>query len=468
MCKKGLSVLVLLSLWMCLTGFASLGEEGKDTWNSMMEQLSAEEIDQLLAEENEWYGKVMANVEDSVTIRAEASSDSAAVGKMFKGDAGEILEQQEGWTRIQSGDVDGWVSDEYLAFGKDAEERAEEDVKKIATVTADGLKVRDEANTDSPVIDLIGHGEQIEVGEEEDGWLQIIYSDGEMDYISAEYVEVSYEYGQAKTMEEIAAEEAVKKAEEENRKAFLQPANGSKIPVSASETEKEKDSNTVPDSSKPVSDTRPVTAPKQLDFFGEKLLDLASRLKHKLIGQLFDTYWRIEYNDHLYIIDQHAAHEKVLYEKTVKSLKDRDYSSQMVEPPIILTLNPNEELLLNKYMEYFTRIGFEIEPFGGREFAVRAVPANLFSVAKKELLLEMIDGLSDEIAARNPDSIYEKIASMSCKAAVKGGNHLSAMEANELIDQLLKLDNPYACPHGRPTIISMSRYELEKKFKRIV
>ena len=152
----------------------------------------------------------------------------------------------------------------------------------------------------------------------------------------------------------------------------------------------------------------------------------------------------------------------------VKSLKDRDYSSQMVEPPIILTLNPNEELLLNKYMEYFTRIGFEIEPFGGREFAVRAVPANLFSIAKKELLLEMIDGLSDEIAAHNPDSIYEKIASMSCKAAVKGGNHLSAMEANELIDQLLKLDNPYACPHGRPTIISMSRYELEKKFKRIV
>lgn len=229
MCKKGLSVLVLLSLWMCLTGFASLGEEGKDTWNSMMEQLSAEEIDQLLAEENEWYGKVMANVEDSVTIRAEASSDSAAVGKMFKGDAGEILEQQEGWTRIQSGDVDGWVSDEYLAFGKDAEERAEEDVKKIATVTADGLKVRDEANTDSPVIDLIGHGEQIEVGEEEDGWLQVIYSDGEIDYVSADYVEVSYNYGEAKTMEQIEAEEAARRAEEEKAKrtknlALLQQA----------------------------------------------------------------------------------------------------------------------------------------------------------------------------------------------------------------------------------------------------
>ncbi len=119
------------------------------------------------------------------------------------------------------------------------------------------------------------------------------------------------------------------------------------------------------------------TAPKQLDLFGEKLLDPSSRLKHKLIGQLFDTYWLIEYNDHLYIIDQHAAHEKVLYEKTVKSLKDRDYNSQMVEPPIILNLNPKEELLLNKYMEYFTQSVFEIEPFGGREFANRAVPANL-------------------------------------------------------------------------------------------
>ncbi len=286
-----------------------------------------------------------------------------------------------------------------------------------------------------------------------------------------------------------------KKAEEENRKAFEKWNSGSINENGEKKTHENvgadrgvQDSvvkhaeQTVPQDqpsqntagivdnsvSATVSDASAAAAPKQLDLFGEKLLDPASRLKHKLIGQLFDTYWLIEYNDHLYIIDQHAAHEKVLYEKTVKSLKDRDYSSQMVEPPIILTLNPNEELLLNRYMEYFTRIGFEIEPFGGREFAVRAVPANLFSIAKKDLLLEMIDGLSDEMAAHNPDSIYEKIASMSCKAAVKGGNRLSAMEANELIDQLLKLDNPYACPHGRPTIISMSRYELEKKFKRIV
>ena len=208
--------------------------------------------------------------------------------------------------------------------------------------------------------------------------------------------------------------------------------------------------------------------PEQLDLFDGKLLDPKARLKHKLIGQLFDTYWMVEYNEQLFIIDQHAAHEKVLYEKTIKTLKTRQYDTQMVEPPIILTLNMNEELLLNRYMEYFTGMGFEIEPFGGREYAVRGVPANLFSIAKKDLLIEMLDGLSDDIAVHNPDIIYEKVASMSCKAAVKGHHSMSVSEANELIDQLLGLDNPYACPHGRPTIISMSKYELEKKFKRIV
>ncbi len=213
----------------------------------------------------------------------------------------------------------------------------------------------------------------------------------------------------------------------------------------------------------------PVSEPvQQLELFDGKLLDPESRLKHRLIGQLFDTYWMVEYNDQLYIIDQHAAHEKVLYEKTVRSLKDRQYDSQLVNPPVILTLNQGEALLLEQYLEYFKGIGFEIESFGGREYAVRAVPANLFSIAKKELLLEMIDGLSEDMSIHNPDIIYEKIASMSCKAAVKGRHAMSAAEADRLIDQLLELENPYACPHGRPTIISMSRYELEKKFKRIV
>lgn len=209
-------------------------------------------------------------------------------------------------------------------------------------------------------------------------------------------------------------------------------------------------------------------SPEQLDLFDTKFLDPKSRLRHKLIGQLFDTYWLVEYDGMLVIIDQHAAHEKILYENTMKSLKTRQYDTQMVNPPIILTLSMNEELLLNKYMDYFTNLGFEIENFGGREYAVRGVPANLFSIAKRELLIEMIDGLSDEAAVRNPDIIYEKVASMSCKAAVKGHMSMSVMEANELIDQLLHLDNPYNCPHGRPVIISMTKYELEKKFKRIV
>lgn len=208
--------------------------------------------------------------------------------------------------------------------------------------------------------------------------------------------------------------------------------------------------------------------PEQLDFFQEKLLEPKSRLHHKLIGQLFDTYWLVEFHEQLYIIDQHAAHEKVLFEKTVNSLKSREYTSQMVNPPIILTFSRQEELLFKKHQDYFAGMGFEIEHFGGKEYAVRAVPGNLFSIAKKELLMEMIDGLSEDTSSHNPDLIFEKIASMSCKAAVKGNNRLSPQEANELIDQLLDLENPYACPHGRPTIISMSKYELEKKFKRII
>lgn len=208
--------------------------------------------------------------------------------------------------------------------------------------------------------------------------------------------------------------------------------------------------------------------PRQMDLFEDRLLTRAARAEHRLIGQLFDTYWLVEYRDKLYIIDQHAAHEKVLYEKTMATLKNREYTSQLVNPPVILTLNDSEQLLLERYMDHFTNIGFEIEPFGGKEYAVRAVPANLFSIAKKELLMEMLDNLSEDVERSGADIINDRIASLSCKAAVKGNHHLSASEAETLIDQLLELENPYACPHGRPTIISMSRYELEKKFKRIV
>ena len=206
----------------------------------------------------------------------------------------------------------------------------------------------------------------------------------------------------------------------------------------------------------------------QMDFFEEKLLEPQSRSRHKLIGQLFATYWLVEFKDQLYIIDQHAAHEKVLYEKTMNSLKTREYTCQQIHPPIILTLGSREAVMLEKNMQIFTDIGFEIEPFGGKEYAVRGVPDNLFSIAKKDLLMEMLDSLSEDAQARNADMIYEKVASMSCKAAVKGNSHLSTAEADALISELLTLENPYNCPHGRPTIITMTKYEMEKKFKRVL
>lgn len=212
----------------------------------------------------------------------------------------------------------------------------------------------------------------------------------------------------------------------------------------------------------------PSQAAEQMEMFDGRLLSEKARSRHRLIGQVFDTYWLVEYNGSLYIIDQHAAHEKVLFEKTFRSLKSREYTSQFISPPIILTLSMQEEELLKKHMDVFTRVGFEIEPFGGSEYAVRAVPDNLFSLAKKELLMEMLDGLSEDSGAAGPEAVYDRIASMSCKAAVKGNSRLSEQEADRLIDELLGLENPYACPHGRPTIISISKYEMEKKFKRIV
>ena len=225
---------------------------------------------------------------------------------------------------------------------------------------------------------------------------------------------------------------------------------------------------TVPYRSTPLQDTVP-EKPKQLNLFEEKLLDKQSVKEHRIIGQLFETYWLIEFQNSLYIIDQHAAHERVLYEKTLQGMKSRDYTSQNISPPIVLNLSMGEAQLLEKYMDQFTRIGFEFENFGPDSYAVCAVPDNLFSIAKKELLMEMIDSLSDEIyTGLTPDVVDEKIASMSCQAAVKGNMKLSYAEADALIGELLALDNPYHCPHGRPTIISMSKREIEKKFKRIV
>lgn len=216
-------------------------------------------------------------------------------------------------------------------------------------------------------------------------------------------------------------------------------------------------------------ETVPEEPAEQLNLFEEKLLSKEAVVEHKIIGQVFDTYWLVEFHEQLYIIDQHAAHERVLYEKTLHGMKTRDFTSQYLSPPIILNLSMQEAQVLKEHMDIFAEIGFEMEAFGGDSYAVRAIPDNLFGIAKKELLLEMLDQLTDGInTSLTPDLIAEKIASMSCKAAVKGNSRLSYAEVEVLIQDLLKLDNPYHCPHGRPTIIAMTKRELEKKFKRIV
>lgn len=219
-------------------------------------------------------------------------------------------------------------------------------------------------------------------------------------------------------------------------------------------------------SEKPSGET--VEADGQMTLFQEKLLSEKARSRHKLIGQLFDTYWLIQFEDKLFIMDQHAAHEKVLYEHTMKGLREHKFHSQLVSPPLIISLSKREEDILNRYRASFEKLGYEIESFGGREYAVSAVPANIFGIPQQDMLVELFAQLGEDLENEPSELIMEKIAGISCKAAVKGNHAMSFQEADALIDQLMTLDNPYACPHGRPTIISMSKYEIEKKFKRIV
>ena len=208
--------------------------------------------------------------------------------------------------------------------------------------------------------------------------------------------------------------------------------------------------------------------PEQETLFSERFLSEQARTAHRIIGQVFETYWLVEYGDKLYIIDQHAAHEKVNFERMMKRLREKKPASQYLNPPILLTLTADEARVLEEHMRYFEQLGYVISGLGDRDYSISAIPTDLPELGKKELLLEILDELTDEAGMTTPDTIYDKIASMSCKAAVKGNNRLSLMEADALIGELLTLENPYACPHGRPTIISMSKTELEKKFKRIV
>ena len=205
-----------------------------------------------------------------------------------------------------------------------------------------------------------------------------------------------------------------------------------------------------------------------LESISSDFLTKDAKKKHRIIGQLFKTYWLIEYEDKLYIIDQHAAHEKVLFERTMARLNQKEYTSQTISPPIVLSLDAKEQEMLEKYLPQIEKLGYEIENFGGREYMISAVPDNLFHIDMKDLFISMLDDFSDISGRATPDLILEKVATMSCKAAVKGNDALSLPEIDALIEELLTLENPFNCPHGRPTIISMSKYEIEKKFKRIV
>lgn len=234
---------------------------------------------------------------------------------------------------------------------------------------------------------------------------------------------------------------------------------------------------TAADAAQPAAPTQEATVEtepevanaQQLNLFEEKLLSMQNRSRYRIIGQVFDTYWLIQFEDKLFIIDQHAAHEKVKYERLMKQFHEKSVVSQRLMPPIIVSLTGQEESILHTYEDAFAQLGFEIEAFGGNEYALRSVPVDLYGCSERELFLAVLDELSQETGNRGSfQVIEEKIASMSCKAAVKGNNRLSLQEAEELIDELLTLDNPYNCPHGRPTIITMTETDLEKKFKRIV
>lgn len=205
-----------------------------------------------------------------------------------------------------------------------------------------------------------------------------------------------------------------------------------------------------------------IIAEEQLTFLEEVV-----KPKKRLIGQLFKTYWLFEFENQLYILDQHAAHEKVNYERLMKEYKNRQICSQQLAPPILLTLTMQEQTILEEYKSYFKQLGFHIEPFGGNEYRITAVPATLYGMEDKEAFLTLLDSISTDMEITDPEKITDRIATMACKASVKGNQKLSYEEVEALMEQLMTLENPYTCPHGRPTIISMSQTEIEKRFKRI-
>ncbi len=211
-----------------------------------------------------------------------------------------------------------------------------------------------------------------------------------------------------------------------------------------------------------------VEKPAQMNLFDDQFLTQEAKENYQILGQIFDTYWLIAFHDKLYVIDQHAAHEKVKYERLVKQLESKQIASQTLSPPVIVSLTGKEEALLLEYRAFFLELGFEVEDFGGSSYAIRSMPLDLYGCNEKELFTDILDELADNPLKTIPDDFLQKLASMACKSAVKGNNRLTLGEAQALIDELLKLENPYHCPHGRPTIISMTKYEIDKKFRRIL
>ena len=218
----------------------------------------------------------------------------------------------------------------------------------------------------------------------------------------------------------------------------------------------------------PVQKDSGMKKPVQTDLFKDHFLSEEGLRKSRIIGQLFKTYWLIEYDEKLYMMDQHAAHEKVLYERKMQEFRERKMSSQLISPPVVVTLSSSEDLVLNRYMEAFSDFGYEISAFGGREYAISAIPADLYGVDVKDFFQEVLSDMGSDVGERNHEMILHRIATASCKAAVKGNQLLTEKEAEALLKELLSLENPYMCPHGRPTLITMTKSEIEKKFKRIV
>jgi len=256
-------------------------------------------------------------------------------------------------------------------------------------------------------------------------------------------------------------------AKEQKMQDFMQNPVWSRV-VSEGKKEKIDENEKIPADLRKEDGGEILQKPVQMDLFEEKILTRQAREEYHILGQIFDTYWLIAYRDKLMIMDQHAAHEKVKYEKFIAALRNKELTSQLLNPPVVVTMSGQQESLYREYAAVFEKLGFEIEHFGGNEYALRAVPTDLYGCNEKELFEQIMDELELGPIRGNVSAIEEKIASMSCKAAVKGNMSMSLQEVEALIEQLFSLENPYHCPHGRPTLISMSKYEIEKKFKRIV